>query len=79
MPAPGTITAEDIEHRFTNHPPATVETGAALDRVTQMCVAFGQMLAEILPPGREASLAITNLEQVSMWAKAAIARNQGGA
>lgn len=38
----------------------------------------GQIIEAECPPGRERSLAITNLEQASMWAKAAIARNQDG-
>jgi hypothetical protein len=70
------ITAADIEHRFTNHPPASDLVHEKLDAITALMIDAGNQLADMLPPGREASLAITNLEQASMWAKAAIARNQ---
>jgi hypothetical protein len=76
MPAPQPITPEDIEHRFTNHPPVDPGVVEALDSVTELMIIAGSDLARLLPPGREASLAITNLEQASMWAKAAIARAQ---
>jgi hypothetical protein len=76
MPVPGPITPADIEHRFTNHPPATPEVGELLDEVTARCIDFGSWLAGVIPPSREASLAVTSLEQTSMWAKAGIARNQ---
>lgn len=32
--------------------------------------------ATFLPDGREKALAITKLEECSMWSKAAVARNQ---
>jgi len=34
-------------------------------------------LSHLLPECRETSLAITRLEEATMWANAAIARNQG--
>lgn len=67
--------AEDIGHRFTNHPPGTDGVMSLLDAVTYE-IRVGTFFTEILPPGREKSLAITKLEECSMWAKAAIARNQ---
>lgn len=70
------ITADQVRHRFKNHPPLTPEAAAALDRITSICTEAGVALAEILPDSREASLAMTHLEEVSMFAKAAIARNQ---
>jgi hypothetical protein len=73
---PQPITPEDIEHRFTNHPPGAPGAAEALDSVTELMIGVGNELAGLLPPGREASLAVTKLEEVSMWAKAAIARNQ---
>jgi hypothetical protein len=78
MPAPQPISPEDIEHRFTNHPPIGPGVAEALDSVTELMIGTATELAGLLPSGREASLAITNLEQASMWAKAAIARAQGG-
>lgn len=71
-----TFNPDTIAHRLTNHPPATPIIGAALDAVTDIMIATGEALEEILPAGRERALAITKLEECSMWAKAAIARNQ---
>jgi len=66
---------ERVEHDLTNHPPVA-GTGAVLDAVTATCIAMGHFLVDNVPPGREQSLALTHLEQLSMWAKAGIARNQ---
>jgi len=70
-------TSSDIVHRFTNHPP-NHEAAARLDKITAAMIEAGQIIEAECPPGRERSLAITNLEQASMWSKAAIARNQDG-
>ena len=67
---------ERITHDFTNHPPVG-DTGVVLDGVTERCIALANFIADFVPAGREQSLALTNLEQVSMWSKAGIARNQG--
>jgi hypothetical protein len=69
------LTGADIEHRFTNHPPATPEAGEALDAVTALMISTGTALLS-LPDGREKASALTALEEVSFWAKAAIARGQ---
>jgi hypothetical protein len=67
----------DIEHRLTNHAPVGA-TGVVLDALTAMFIDVGHKLIEALPEGREKSLALTKLEELSMWSKAAVARNQGG-
>ena len=66
----------DINRRFRNHSPRTPDVAAALDKITETMIETGKTLADVLPECREASLAMTHLEQVSMFAKAAIARNQ---
>lgn len=66
----------DVAHRLTNHPPTSPIIGEHLDAITELLIATGDFLVETLPEGREKSLAITKLEEVSMWAKAAVARNQ---
>lgn len=68
-----------LEHDLTNHPPLTPGVHALLDDITDRCIELGYHLVDDVPPGREQSLAITHLEQVSMWAKAGIARNQDAA
>ena len=66
---------DDIVHRFTNHPPQA-QAGVSLDEVTRRCIEFGHWIVVNVPLGREQALALTQLEQCSMWAKAGIARNQ---
>ncbi|WP_405960623.1 hypothetical protein OG235_24835 [Streptomyces sp. NBC_00024] len=66
--------ADDLNNRFAYHPPRTPEVSEAHERVRQECRIFAGFLNHILPEGREKSLAVTNLEQVMMWANAAIAR-----
>lgn len=69
-------TEADIEHRFTNHPPAKASTGLVLDGLTVLFIDVGKTLIRSLPEGREKSTALTKLEECSMWSKAAVARNQ---
>jgi hypothetical protein len=66
----------DLRHRLTNHPPESDEVSAALDLITEEMIGVGLVLLQYLPEGREKSLALTKLEELSMWSKAAIARNQ---
>lgn len=74
MHAPTTVA--DIEHRFTNHPPSSPEAADRLDELTAGFIEIGKALVGLLPPSRETSMALSHLEQCSMWAKAAVARNQ---
>ncbi len=69
---------EQIVHNFTNHPPENDEIATKLDDITTEFVIMAKMLNRTLPESREKALAITNLEQCSMWSKAAVARNQEG-
>jgi hypothetical protein len=65
-----------VHNDLTNHPPQTPEVAETLDRATQMFIDVGEWIVDNVPPGREQSLALTQLEQLSMWTKAGIARNQ---
>lgn len=67
---------DDIVHRFTNHPPKNARVGELFDEVTRHNIEMGNFILETVPPGRERALALTHLEQASMWMKAGIARNQ---
>jgi hypothetical protein len=69
---------EQITHNFTNHPPQSDDIATKLDDLTTEFVIMAKMLNRNLPEGREKALALTNLEQCSMWSKAAVARNQEG-
>lgn len=70
--------SEQIIHNFTNHPPENDDVAYSLDYLTSEFIIMAQKLNTMLPEGREKSLAFTNLEQCSMWSKAAVARNQEG-
>lgn len=69
------VVHESIRRRFTYHPPKGNQT----QRYIQLRDA-GKELALLIvgqtPESREQSLALTKLEEVIMWANAAIARNE---
>lgn len=64
----------DLERRFAFHPADTDEKRNAHQSVRDECLRLANHVDATCPDGREKSLAITNLEQVMMWANAAIAR-----
>lgn len=64
----------DLNNRFEFHP-ATPKTGPVHKRVRALCGALASDLDQLVPEGREKSLAITHLEEVMMWANAGIARH----
>jgi hypothetical protein len=69
------VPGDDLENRFTYHPP---KPGQA-DRYEDLRAA-GLVLARKIemqtPPSREQSLALIYIETAVMWANAAIARNE---
>lgn len=72
-PAPANLDA--LLNRFKTHP-ITTEQGvrlAALRSVWQDAVTF---LVANTPPSREQSLALTHLEEASMWAVKAVTHNE---
>ena len=65
---------EEIMNRVSYHAPSP----AGVDRhkrLTDAAAAFMAVIAEVVPDGREKSLAFTNAEQAKMWASAGVARN----
>jgi hypothetical protein len=71
------ITPEELETRFTYHPPK----GNQPERYQQLRDAAGTMAGFIVamtPESREQSLALTALEEAAFWANAAIARREVG-
>lgn len=65
----------DIAHRFDFHPATSAEKRNEHTSVRQSCRELADHLDDALPEGREKSLAITKLEEVMLWANAAIARS----
>jgi hypothetical protein len=75
MPAPQEfIDRGELENRFGFHP-ATDETKRLHQEVREGFIEFTDRLLAFLPGGRERALVLTHLEEASMWANAAIARN----
>lgn len=68
------MSEQDIENRFTYHAP-TPEKVKLHEDIRNTAKQWAVALNYSLPDGREKSLAITHLEEVVMWANAAIARN----
>lgn len=65
----------DIENRFADHPASRSEKADEHTAARQGCRELAFLLDELMPDGREKSLAITHLEDVMHWANAGIARN----
>jgi hypothetical protein len=77
MPTPGfsvdPITSDEIVERMGYHP-ATKFTAKQHDAARNVVLVAALDLADVCPPCRETSLAITHLEEALMWANKAIAR-----
>lgn len=71
------MTSESMADRFKHHPPRG-GTGDE-DRhesVREAVHRAAEELRYLLPESREASLAVTKLEEAMFWANAALARNR---
>lgn len=64
---------EQLERMFTYHP-ATEETQGRYRTIRANIKDLAYLMKSLCPASRELSLAITHLEQASMWANASIAR-----
>lgn len=65
--------SNQIENAFTYHRP-TAEAGLEIAGLRAMARELARAINELVPDGREKATALTNLEQVCMWANAGIAR-----
>lgn len=63
-----------IENNFTYHAPKPGQP-EKYEAIREKAKELAYMIDELVPPGREQSLAMTKLEECTMWANAGIARN----
>lgn len=68
------ITQGDLNNRFTYHPP-TVEQANDYVKLRQAALSFATLIVQVVPPGRQCSLAITAVEEAVMRANAGIAQD----
>ena len=66
---------DDLRRRFTYHAPKENQP-QKYENIRKNALAFADLIDKMCPDSREKSLAITHLEEVVMWANAAIARNE---
>jgi len=69
----------EIENTYGYHTPKTTEQRVQIAANRALFAKMAEDLMASIPPGRELSIAKTNLEQASFWANAAIARSWGPA
>lgn len=65
-----------MRHRLTNHPPVSKEISEKMDAATEMHIKIADFIIDTVPFSREFENALEKLEEMSMWVKAGIARNQ---
>lgn len=66
---------DQIENAFTYHPPKGDQPERYI-KLRDAAKEFAFLIDECVPDSREKSVAMTNLEQVVMWANAGISRNE---
>ena len=77
-PAPYKTSEADLaklQSAFTYHAPKD-DQPERYSELRGLAQRLAARMTELCPPSRELSLALTNLEQATMWANAAIARNE---
>lgn len=65
---------EKIENAFTYHQPKEGQP-EKYKALRSKAKELAYLIDELCPDGREKSLAMTKLEEASMWANASVARN----
>jgi hypothetical protein len=66
---------KQIENNFTYHKPKDNQP-QKYEELRNAGKRMAYLISNLCPDSRDKSLAITNLEQVIMWANASIARNE---
>jgi len=65
---------DQIERAFKYHPPSG-DQPQRYERLRAKAKELALLIQELCPASREASLALTHIENASMWANASIARH----
>ncbi|AHM66869.1 hypothetical protein PPSQR21_032300 [Paenibacillus polymyxa SQR-21] len=65
---------EAIENNFRYHSPKAGQS-EKYDAIREKAKELAYLIDELAPNSREKSLALTKIEECSMWANASIARN----
>ena len=65
---------KEIENNFTYHAPQPGQP-EKYEAIREKAKELAYLIGDLVPDGREKSLAMTKLEECSMWANAGIARN----
>lgn len=68
------MTNPTIENNFTYHAPKEGQP-EKYEQIRSKAKELAYLIDEVCPNSREKSLAMTKLEEASMWANASIARN----
>jgi len=69
------MTQNDIDNRFKYHAPKEGQP-EKYTVIRNKAKELAEMVNDLCPESREKSLAITSLEECSMWANASIARHE---
>ena len=75
VPVTAVELSQEIEKRFTYHPPKGNQAERYGD-IRANARTFAYLLTTFCPVSRELSVALTKLDEVVFWANAAIARNE---
>lgn len=62
-----------IEHEFTNHAPIDPRIVECFEALREQAKALAHSIIDLVPDGRERSVALTNLRHALMWAVGGIA------
>lgn len=76
--AKGQVTDDELEKRFGYHrdTPETIEKHQDIrGNFLDLAKMLNELLPELLPEGREKSLAFTSLQEAAMWSNASVACN----
>lgn len=67
---------DELKRSLTNQPPKGPEVVERFEQFREPAIAFAKAIVDLVPSGREKSLAKTNLEESVMWAIKGIALHQ---